>query len=206
MRKYVAGVLGEMVGTFFLALAVSLSLAGQAPWLTPVVAASVLFIGVCAIGPISGAHFNPAVSFAAFTRGAISGSELFLYVFVQYGAARAGAVVAGLLLPPAVLVVNDTWRVFGAELLGTVVLAFGVAAVMHHKWVAPTSGAMVGIPLLVGIWIASSASNGVLNPVIALAIGSFSFFYVLGPMVGGLIGMWLFGLLATAYEHTPREG
>ena len=54
------------------------------------------------------------------------------------------------------------------------------------------SGVVVGASLLMGIMFASIAANGILNPAVALGIGSFSLSYVLGPIVGSLIGFNLY--------------
>ena len=54
---------------------------------------------------------------------------------------------------------------------------------------------VLGFALLVGIIVAAAGSNGVLNPAVALGIGSFSYAYLLGPVVGGALGMVLYSNL-----------
>ena len=44
--------------------------------------------------------------------------------------------------------------------------------------------------------MAGHLSNGILNPAVALALGSFNWIYLVGPIVGAVVGMWLFKLLS----------
>ena len=81
--------------------------------------------------------------------------------------------------------------------LGTFWLAIGVAAVVYGKAPGPASGLTIGASLLLGIAMAAPVSNGVLNPAVALGIGSFSAMYVIGPIVGSAIAMVLYRYLAS---------
>ncbi len=83
-----------------------------------------------------------------------------------------------------------------AELIGTFVFAFGVASVAHGKISAGASGLMVGGSLLLGISLAAGGSAGVLNPAVALAVGSFSLSYLIGPIVGGVLAMAVYRYLS----------
>jgi hypothetical protein len=57
-------------------------------------------------------------------------------------------------------------------------------------------GVVVGGSLLLGLSIASNVgSNGILNPAVAFALGSFNMSYVLGPIAGALVGFNLFKFL-----------
>jgi aquaporin Z len=87
VRKYAV----ELIGTFFLTLAVSTSvLSGGA--FTPLAAGATLMVMVYAGGHISGGHYNPAVTMAALVRGRISGPDAVGYWIVQI----VGGVIAGL--------------------------------------------------------------------------------------------------------------
>lgn len=68
-------------------------------------------------------------------------------------------------------------RAVAAELVGT----FTIAAVFMGRIPARLTGAIIGATLVVGIAWAGHGSNGVLNPAVALGIGSFSLPYVWGP-------------------------
>ena len=194
MHKYLA----ELLGTLILTLAVLLSLAGSFPVPTPVLAGLTLGLLVYSLGHVSGAHLNPAVTIGLWSLGKISTLEALGYVVAQFLGAWLAPLAAHVLnVTPAVLQIGNAPSVGLAEALGALVFTFGIAAVVYGKTPAAMSGAVVGGSLVLGIALASSVSNGVLNPAVAYGIGSFSSMYVLGPVVGALSGMhllrWLSG-------------
>jgi glycerol uptake facilitator-like aquaporin len=82
-------------------------------------------------------------------------------------------------------------------MVGAFFLTFGVCSVVYGKADDDAAGFVVGGSLLLGILIASAASNGVINPAVAVGVGSISFMYILGPIVGGILAaqayQWLCG-------------
>ena len=79
------------------------------------------------------------------------------------------------------------------EALGMVFFTFGIASVVYGKAPSDMAGFVVGGSLFLGISIAAMlGSNGVLNPAVALGIGSFGWAYIVGPIVGSILGMQLF--------------
>ena len=67
---------------------------------------------------------------------------------------------------------------------------------MYHKLDAGKSAFVVGGSLIVGIIVASVGSAGVLNPAVALGLHTFEWgTYVLGPVLGAIIGFNLYALL-----------
>ena len=191
VRTYLA----EMFGTFTLTFLVSLSLAGTFPIATPVLAAFVLAMFVYTIGSISGSHINPAVTIGLWFRKKISTKDSIYYVIFQI----LGAVAAMLLAqyytgatPDVSAGEQITAMVILAEALGMIVFTFGISAVVDENVPPAASGLVVGGSLFLGILIASIGSNGVLNPAVALGIGSFSLSYVLGPIIGSIIGFTLY--------------
>src|SRR5437588_12566202 len=90
-----ARLLTEFVGTFVFLTVIALS--GPAGPVAPLVIGLALAAMVYMGGHVSGAHYNPAVSFALFLRGVLSPRMLVLYWLVQLLAAIA-AFVAGYLL------------------------------------------------------------------------------------------------------------
>lgn len=188
MKKYIA----EIIGTFVLALAVTVSIAGGFPVPTPVIAALALGYGVYALGGVSGAHFNPAITLGVLAADKILPKDAALYIAAQFTGAAAAALAARycLALAPTGLTAANTLPVGGAEFLGAFVFAFGVAAAVHGKVSQGASGLAVGGSLLLGISLAAGAgSNGVLNPAVAMAIGSFSLSYLIGPIAGAAVAM-----------------
>ncbi len=189
MKKYIA----EALGTFTLALVVALSLAGHFPVSTPVLAALVLGLFVYSIGHISGAHINPAVTLGLWSIKKIKSADAVNYIIAQ---AVGGAIAlflasyVGSVGVSAGTVVANSLQVGLAELLGTFFFAFGIASAVYGKTPVEASGLVVGGSLLLGITISALlGANGVLNPAVALGIGSFGVMYVVGPIVGSILGM-----------------
>lgn len=190
-RKYFA----EFVGVFALTLAVYLSTVIELPLSTPLMAGITLGLFVYTIGPISGAHLNPAVSVALATVKKISWKDTVFYVVFQF----AGAVLAMLLaqgVSGQVTAVASTGGVsiFG-EALGAFFLLFGVASVVFGKVDDDASGLVIGSSLFLGASLAGF-SLGVLNPAVAAALGLFDVAYLVGPVVGALIAVWGYKVLA----------
>ncbi len=192
-RKYLA----ELFGTFVLCLAVNLSLMGNFPLSMPVAAGVALGLGVYTMGSISGAHFNPAITLGLLSIKKITGKHAAYYLAAQIlGAAMAALFIQYCLkISPADVVGLNEPMIIGAEAVGAFVFAFGVAAAFHGKISPGASGLAVGGSLLLGVALAAAAgSNGVLNPALALAIGSYSLSYLIGPIAGAILAM-------TAYKY-----
>ena len=87
----------------------------------------------------------------------------------------------------------ESLQIFLAELIGATILTFGIAAVVHGKVSSTLSGIVIGWSLLIGIILASAlGSAGILNPAVALALGSLNLSYALGAIAGGVIGVQLY--------------
>ena len=192
MKKYIA----EALGTFGLALVVALSLVGKFPVPTPVLAALTLGLFVYSVGHISGTHINPAVTLGLWSIKKINTQHAMGYIVAQFiGAGLAMALLTSTVGMPT-LEVSNSLMVGVAEALGTFFFTFGIASVVYGKAPSILSGMVVGGSLLLGITIAALlGSNGVLNPAVALGIGSFGSMYVLGPIIGSVLGMQLYKYL-----------
>ena len=89
-----------------------------------------------------------------------------------------------------------TWRIMIAEAVGTGIFAFAWAAVAYQRFTVAAKASAAGLALTIGIIAASSASIGLLNPAVALGIKAWVWgTYVLGPIVGAVIGVNLYTLL-----------
>jgi aquaporin Z len=186
MKKYLA----EALGTLALTLVVALSLAGKFPIPTPVLAGLVLGLFVYSVGHISGTHINPAVTLGLWSVKKIKTNEALLYIISQC----IGAVLAWGLVRYTVgatgLIVSNSVMTGVAELIGTFFFAFGIAAVVFKKDLSVVSGLVIGGSLTLGIAFAAMlGSNGVLNPAVAIGINSLNLMYVLGPIIGSILGM-----------------
>lgn len=183
--------LAELLGTFALTFMVWISVAFAMPFPTPVMAALTLGVFVYLVGGISGAHFNPAITIALLTLKKISSKEAVLYMLAQLiGAALAmfvGTVLSG---AGASVPQGGGFVVAVAEAIGAFFLAFGVTSVVKGKVSSEMSGIVIGTSLFIGIYAAFPFGNAILNPAVALGIGSFSALYILGPIAGAIAGAW----------------
>lgn len=192
MQKYIA----EALGTGTLALVVGLSLAGNFPVSTPVLAALTLGLFVYSIGHLSGTHINPAVTLGAWSIGKVATADAVKYIIAQFVGAIVALFILQAVTEPGVAMTAGTDMATGlAELVGAFFFTFGIASVIYGRTASDMSGLVVGGSLLLGITIAVlMGSNGVINPAVALGIGSFGVMYVIAPIVGAILGM-------QAYKH-----
>jgi glycerol uptake facilitator-like aquaporin len=198
-KKQITAVFAEGMGTAVLTFAV-LAIARSAVGISYFVAIGValtLALLVLIIGSISGAHVNPAVTFGLWTLRKIKSVDALLYVAAQF----AGALLALFLYSYLVelkstemKVIEFEPRVFVAELAGTFLFTFGIAAAIYQKFEGGKLAATIGASLGVGVLVAGVVSNGALNPALALGIQSWGWAYLVGPLLGALLGMNLYAL------------
>jgi glycerol uptake facilitator-like aquaporin len=194
MKKYI----GEAVGTGVLTMVVALAITGAFPVSVPVMAALTLGLFVYSLGHLSGTHINPAVTIGAWSIGKISTNDAIKYVIAQFiGAGAAMLLVSSLSSEMSDLTVSAGVTTGIGEIIGAALFTFGIASVVYGKTPAAMSGVVVGGSLLLGIAVSFLiGSNGVLNPAVALGIGSFNVMYVLGPILGSVLGMQVYKRLA----------
>lgn len=194
-------VLAEFIGTFGLTFLVLIAL--TTPLLgipTGMVAALTLGLFVLVIGSISGCHINPAITLAQYSLKKVSAFTSLSYIIAQLSGALLALVVFGLFNNNEIfeLGATETWDVFWAEVLGAGIFGFAVAAAVINKLEPAAASLTVGGGLLIGGIAASIASNAVLNPAVAVGIGSFTWPYIVGPIVGAVIGMQAYKMLVPA--------
>lgn len=146
---------------------------------------------------VSGAHANPAVTIGLWTIRKVSTLRALGYIAAQI----LGAVLALLLhryliqskvdLPA----IKPDWHVFWAELIGTALFTLAFAAAIFEQYKGLRRAATIGLALFIGIMVAAFASNGLLNPAVALGGRSWGRAYIFGPIIGSVIGMNLYALL-----------
>lgn len=189
IRKHVA----EFFGTFVLTFGVGLSVIQPLAIPTVVLAGIILGLFVYTVGGISGAHLNPAITVGLFSIRKMAFRDAFTYVLVQL----LGGFLAWLLLlrltGETPLIVADTGSLAAlGEGIGTMVFAFGIAAIQHARVPDGATGIVAAGSLIIGAVIASYSALGVLNPAVAVGIRAFSFIYIIVPLIGGIAGMQLY--------------
>jgi len=131
-------------------------------------AAATLFVTISLLGPVSGAHFNPAVSLALFVRKAISAGEFIGYVVAQLVGGFVGAVIANIMFSAPVVSMNETGRFTAATGVSEIVATFGLVLsvlLLIHFEKANLIAAAVGIWVLAGHLMTSSTSFA--NPAVS---------------------------------------
>jgi glycerol uptake facilitator-like aquaporin len=128
-----------------------------------------LYVLITMLGPISGAHFNPAVSLVMRARGALTSGDLAAYVAVQVAGAVAGVLMAHLMFDEAVLQVSTKVRTGPAQWLSEAVAAFGLllTILLTLRARADAVAASVALYIVAAYWFTASTSFA--NPAVTIA-------------------------------------
>ena len=158
---------------------------------------AILVVLITILGPISGAHFNPAVSLVMALRGALPRSELALYVVAQVTGGIAGTVAAHVMFGAPLLEMSPKVRTGGAQWFSEAVAAFGLLATI----LAGIRFQKGAVPWLVGLYITSAywftASTSFANPAVAIARALTPTFSGIRPLdLPGFIAAQLLGAYA----------
>ena len=160
---------------------------------------AILVVIITIFAPVSGAHFNPAVSLVFALRGELSRRDLALYVGVQCLGAVAGTIVAHLMFDLPALEIGTRARTGGSQWLAEIVATFALILTI----LGAIRNAPAAVPWLVGLVITAAywftASTSFANPAVALARGFTGSFagialrdvpaFVVAEMVGALIAL-----------------
>ena len=130
---------------------------------------AILAVLILILGPVSGAHFNPAVTLAFTLRRALPGREAALYVATQVAAGIAGVAIAHLMFGEPLFAASTHARSTPGEWLGELVATFGLIATIfgclrHRPDAVPYA---VGLFITAGYWFTSSTSFA--NPAVTVA-------------------------------------
>lgn len=167
---------------------------------------AILFVLITVLGPISGAHMNPAVSLVAASRRELSWPEAAAYVAAQLSFGVLGAWAAHLMFDLPVLQMSVKARTGLGQWVGEGIATFGLVltilgAVQHRpQWVAPS----VALYITAAYWFTSSTSFA--NPAITVARSLSDTFagialadvpvFVVAQLIGAALaaptGRWLF--------------
>jgi glycerol uptake facilitator-like aquaporin len=124
---------------------------------------------ILAFGPVSGAHFNPAVTLADASQGGIAWREAPIYIAAQILGAFAGVAAAHLMFGEPLFFASRHARAGNAQLFSEFVATFGLLCVIWGS-VRRRSSAVpfaVGAYITAAYWFTSSTSFA--NPAVTLA-------------------------------------
>jgi glycerol uptake facilitator-like aquaporin len=124
---------------------------------------------ITSLGPISGAHFNPAVSTVFALRRELSPGELVTYVLAQIAGGIAGVLIAHGMFDEPLLQLSTKARSGPAQWLSEAVAAFGlVLTIVLTLRAKPAAVAgSVGLYITAAYWFTASTSFA--NPAVTLA-------------------------------------
>jgi glycerol uptake facilitator-like aquaporin len=134
-----------------------------------VATAAGLFAVICMFGPVSGAHFNPVVSFAEAALGGMSFRDAAAYLTAQVAGCIAGAAGANLMFARAAVSISVKDRASGAHALSEVIATAGLVLVI---FALARAGRSASAPAAVGAYIGAAywftASTSFANPAITI--------------------------------------
>jgi glycerol uptake facilitator-like aquaporin len=157
-----------------------------------------LVVLILVFGPISGAHFNPAVSLADASQGGIAWRDVPVYVLAQVFGAFAGVAVAHVMFGEPTFFASTHVREGTAQLVSEFVATFGLLSTI---WGTVRTRPSV-VPFAVGAYITSAywftSSTSFANPAVTLARAASNTFAGIHPRdVPGFIVAQLFGAAAS---------
>jgi glycerol uptake facilitator-like aquaporin len=130
---------------------------------------AILVVLISTLGPISGAHFNPAVSLVFALRRDLPRRDAGLYAIVQIIGGIMGALAAHAMFELPLLQASNKIRTGGAQWFSEGVAAFGLVAII----LAGIRFERKAVPMLVGLYITAAywftASTSFANPAVAIA-------------------------------------
>lgn len=129
---------------------------------------AILYVLIAMLGPVSGAHFNPAVTFAFALRREIGWREGAAFVAVQIAAGAIGAWAVHLMFDLPILQLSTKARSgigqWSGELIATFGLVITILGLLRHRAEAIPAG--VALYITAAYWFTSSTSFA--NPAIAI--------------------------------------
>lgn len=159
---------------------------------------AILVALILTFGPVSGAHFNPAVTLADASQGGLPWRDVPGYVLSQVAGAFAGVAAADVMFELPVFFASGKVRAGGAQLFSEFVATFGLLAVirgcvrLQQKAVVPFA---VAAYITAAYWFTSSTSFA--NPAVTLARSTSDTFAGIRPAdVPGFVVAQLLGAAA----------
>lgn len=130
---------------------------------------AILFVLITMLGPISGAHFNPAVTLAFVLRREISPATAITYVGVQVVAGLAGVLLAHAMFDLSLVQVSVKVRSSTGQWISEAVATFGLITtiLLTHAARPAAVAASVGLYIVSAYWFTASTSFA--NPAVTIA-------------------------------------
>ena len=161
---------------------------------------AILVVLILMFGPISGAHFNPAVTLAFLLKGEISIKDSVFYIAIQIVGAVVGVIAAHGMFDQELLQVSEKIRTGQAQWFAESIATFGLVStiflvVTFRSEAVPYA---VGLYITAGYWFTASTSFA--NPAVTTAREFTNTFSGIAPAnVPAFIVAQLIGAIVAAY-------
>lgn len=169
---------------------------------------AILVVLITILGPISGAHFNPAVTFVFWLKRQLSVSEGISYIAAQVLGGICGSLIAHVMFELPILQASTTVRTGGGQWVAEVVATFGLLASV----LAGIRFREAAVPWLVGLYITAAywftASTSFANPAVAISRAFTDTFagirpidlpgFIVAEFIGAALALALFSWLLTS--------
>lgn len=174
---------------------------------------AILFVLITMLGPISGAHLNPAVTISFFIQRKISGSHSLVYIAAQVAGGIFGTVIAHLMFNESPLQVSAQIRSGGGQWLSEGIATFGlvITIIGTLRWRPEAVPTAVALFITAAYWFAASTSFA--NPAVTIARSLTDSFSGIAPLsapafigaqiIGAILGTSLMAWLLKTTQH-PR--
>ena len=170
---------------------------------------------ILTFGPVSGAHFNPAVTIADASLGGIAWREVPAYIAAQIIGAFAGVGAADLMFGLPIFFASRHERSGSAQLFSEFIATFGLLAVI---W-GCSRRRSAAVPFAVGAYITAAywftASTSFANPAVTMARAASDTFagirpadvpgFIVAQMIGAMAATWLFHWLVPAISDVASD-
>jgi glycerol uptake facilitator-like aquaporin len=162
---------------------------------------AILVVLITILGPISGAHFNPAVTVVFAIRRELMPAEALGYILAQIAGGIAGTLLAHAMFALPLWDASLKVRTGGPQWLAEGVAAFGlvVTILAGLKFNRPAIPSLVGLYITAAYWFTSSTSFA--NPAVAIARSLTNTFsgirpvdlpgFIAAELTGALTALWL---------------
>ncbi|MFV0367245.1 MAG: aquaporin [Hyphomicrobiaceae bacterium] len=176
---------------------------------------AILFVLITMLGPISGAHFNPAVTVAFLLRREIAIGTAVAYILVQIGAGIAGVLLANAMFDLEIAQISLKMRSSVGQWLSEIVATFGlVTTILLTIAARPQAVAMsVGLYITSAYWFTASTSFA--NPAVTIARAFSDTFagirpvdapaFILAQFVGVMLALIMVRLLLGAETKSTEK-
>lgn len=177
---------------------------------------AMLVVLIAMLGPISGAHFNPAVSLVFAAAGELPAAACTLYVAAQIGGGIAGTATAHLMFELPVLQIAEHAREGPGQILSEAIATFGlIATILGCRRFRPDiMPVAVALYVVTGYWF--TASTCFANPAVGIARSLTNTFsgirpsdvpwFILAEIGGALLAAGLFRWLLAAKAPSRAAG